>query len=245
MPSEGLTGFSSAFDELLERSRREAGRVVGRPGCADALVDFPNVRESLGRNLRGGCARHCATHFRSRDPRVRITVRAPLARGARARRKARSGLALRGPRPDPRRRRAGRAVPGDRALARREPHLARLGRVVRRGRWRRIGSVGHGWKCTLRPGRRRRETRSDPGRTRGRASGHRIRTGRLCAAAVTQCDSTFELAEVVHDHTRRNRGCFPSAQPDRRSGDNPSTNHDHGETHECRASCRGRLERNQ
>ena len=191
MPSNRLTGFSSAFDELLETQPARAGRAVGRRlWRASPLANAANAFALLRRTLR------CAAKRGARriDTSACGDARPSLPRGARARRKARRGLALRRPGSDQRGRRAGGAMPGERARTRREPHLAWVRPDTRSRTRRRIGTVGHGGKRALHPGSGRRrqcgDARSDPGGAGSRAPGNRVGTGRLRAAALMQCDST-------------------------------------------------------
>ena len=237
MPSDRLSGFSSAFDELLERSRRELDALSGGSG-APALS--PTSRVSSGSSA-GTPATATRSVARGRnDPSAGGAARGTLAGGARARRKARPGLALRDSGSGPRGWGIDRAVPGHCTGAWCEPHLARLGSVVRSPRRRRVGDDRHGRKRAFQPGRECRcsDVRPDPGRTGDRTPSNRIGAGRLRAAALdsVRCDSM--LTEIQHDHARRNRGSHQAAQPDRRGRADTSADHDYRRARKCRASCR-------
>ena len=159
MPSDRSTGFSSAFDEMLERSRRELDALSGgsdapalSPAPRTSSPDFPpNASPNV---LRAGRE----PHFRERAGRIG-SIRpggpgVPFPGGARTGREARDGLALRGPGTHPRGRRAAGAMQGDGAGARREPHLVRVRPDVRSRTRRSLGDDRHGRERELHPGRR-------------------------------------------------------------------------------------------
>lgn len=79
MPSDRLTGFSSAFDELLERSRRELDALSGGSGSA---APSPSPREST--SSAGGpsaaAARRVAQAVPTRAPTPSPTPRSPAER---------------------------------------------------------------------------------------------------------------------------------------------------------------------
>ena len=79
MPSDRLTGFSSAFDELLERSRRELDALSGDSG-APALSPTPRPSSSPSAGSSAAAARSGAQGISTRAPAAPLASRSPAKR---------------------------------------------------------------------------------------------------------------------------------------------------------------------
>ena len=77
MPSDRLTGFSSAFDELLERSRRELDALSGGSG-APALSPTSRTSTSYSAGSSAAVARSAAQDVSART--TRATALPPVSR---------------------------------------------------------------------------------------------------------------------------------------------------------------------
>ena len=79
MPSDRLTGFSSAFDELLERSRRELDALSSGSG-APALSPTPRPSSSPSAGSSAAAARSGAQGVSTRAPAAPPASRSPAER---------------------------------------------------------------------------------------------------------------------------------------------------------------------
>ena len=80
MPSNRLTGFSSAFDELLERSRRELDALSGAGSGAPALSPTPRPSSSFSAGSSAAAARSGAQDVSTRAPAAPPASRSPAER---------------------------------------------------------------------------------------------------------------------------------------------------------------------
>ena len=79
MPSDRLTGFSSAFDELLERSRRELDALSGGSG-APALDPTPRTPSSPNVGSSAAATRRVTQSASTRAPAPAPASRSPAER---------------------------------------------------------------------------------------------------------------------------------------------------------------------
>ena len=79
MPSDRLTGFSSAFDELLERSRRELDALSGGSG-ARALSPTPRTSSGPSTRASAATARNVTQDVSTRAPASPPASRSPAER---------------------------------------------------------------------------------------------------------------------------------------------------------------------
>ena len=79
MPSDRLTGFSSAFDELLERSRRELDALSSGSG-APALPPIPPTSSTSPSGSPAAAARSVARGATTRTPASPTAERSPAER---------------------------------------------------------------------------------------------------------------------------------------------------------------------
>ena len=80
MPSDRLTGFSSAFDELLEKSRRELDALSGGGSGSRALSTTPRTSSSPSAGSSAAVARSAAQRVSTRAPASPSPPRSPAER---------------------------------------------------------------------------------------------------------------------------------------------------------------------
>ncbi len=91
MPSDRLSGFSSAFDDLLERSRRELDALsVG--SSAPALSPTPRASADPSAGSSAASARGAARSVPARSPAAAPVSRSPMSRPAASRSPAERAL---------------------------------------------------------------------------------------------------------------------------------------------------------
>ena len=80
MPSDRLTGFSSAFDELLERSRRELDALSGGGSGAPTLSPTPRTASTSSASPSAAATRSVAQSVSIRPPSSQPASRSPAER---------------------------------------------------------------------------------------------------------------------------------------------------------------------